>query len=295
MGRSNKGFAFFNLDTSFFADNKIKSLRRHYGPVGLSAYIYLLSFIFGHEEGYYMKFSSIEALSWDIAEAISRERPGKVARCVAECINYLTSIDLIDKAYFERGIITSFSIQGLYIAMCKACRRPIKLTKYRLIDDEDYLVMRKNDHFEEENGKNTQFSEDLRKVSEERRKEKADKRKVETSISLVSNKKPEDNYGVSFTPYTPKPPFPPNTEEYGLKAFLEEHKHIQVDGINGMIGSMDFGKVKEAIADSNYLQQVTSLQWICRNYNKIVSGYYKNLLRAKKAVEQDWLKALQEI
>lgn len=296
MGRNENGFAFFRLDTDFFADKKIKSLRRHYGPVGLSTYIYLLSFIYGHEEGYYMKYSSIEDLSWDIAEAIAREGPGKVARCVAECIGYLSTIDLIDKACFERGIITGVSIQGQYIAMCKACRRPIKLTKYRLIDDEDYLVMRKNTEKAEEKPKNTEnasiSSETLRNVSEEKKKEKSDKRNKE-NISLLTVKdafRKEDNIvNYPLSPISPSP----HDEEYGLKAFMSDHEQIEVDGYNGMITEINYRILSKAISESDFLKKVTSFSWLCNHYRKIASGYYKNL--SAKNVEKDWMSALKEI
>ena len=143
MGRNEKtNFDFFRLETSFFSNKKIKSLRRLYGPIGLSTYLYLLCYVYGND-GYYMQFSSIDDLSFDIAEAIAGDNVGKVARRVAECINYLADSDLIDKGYLAEGIITSVSMQGQYIAMCRASKRVIKLEKFRLIDESVVTIEKK--------------------------------------------------------------------------------------------------------------------------------------------------------
>lgn len=133
MGRVEKtNFDFFRVETTFFSNKKIKSLRRLYGPIGLSTYLYLLCYIYGND-GYYLQFSSIQDLSYDIAEAIAGDNVGKVARRVAECINYLADSDLIDKGYLAEGIITSVSIQGQYIAMSRATKRATRMEKFCLL------------------------------------------------------------------------------------------------------------------------------------------------------------------
>lgn len=138
MGRVEKtNFDFFRVETNFFSNKKIKSLRRLYGPIGLSTYLYLLCYIYGND-GYYLQFSSIQDLSYDIAEAIAGDNVGKVARRVAECINYLADSDLIDKGYLAEGIITSVSIQGQYIAMSRATKRVTKMEKFCLLG-EDFI------------------------------------------------------------------------------------------------------------------------------------------------------------
>lgn len=138
MGRVEKtNFDFFRVETTFFSNKKIKSLRRLYGPIGLSTYLYLLCYIYGND-GYYLQFSSIQDLSYDIAEAIAGDNVGKVARRVAECINYLADSDLIDKGYLAEGIITSVSIQGQYIAMSRATKRVTKMEKFCLLG-EDFI------------------------------------------------------------------------------------------------------------------------------------------------------------
>ena len=143
MGRPEKSnFEFFRLETNFFSNAKIKSLRRLYGSIGLSTYIYLLCYIYGHD-GYYMRFSSVEDLSHDIAESIAGDNIGKVARRVAESINYLANSDLIDKGCMAEGIITSVSIQGQYIAMCRVSKRVIKMDKFCLLD-EGFVLAEKN-------------------------------------------------------------------------------------------------------------------------------------------------------
>ncbi len=255
MGRNEKtSFDFFRVETGFFNNKKIKSLRRLYGPIGLSTYLYLLAYIYGHD-GYYVKFSNLEDLSYDIAEAITSDNVGKVARRVAECINYLADSDLIDKGYLAEGIITSVSMQGQYIAMCKACRRLIKLPKYCLVDEDSFKSTEKEITSEEI----PISSEEIPISSEEMRHIKLDKIK---NISLSS---------------PPTPLTGESEENTGLKAFLESHPNIKVDGYNGKIADMDFDRLTAAIAESDYLKEVTSFLWLCNQYEKIVSGYYKTI------------------
>lgn len=193
MGRNEKtSFDFFRVETDFFNNKKIKSLRRLYGPIGLSTYLYLLAYIYGHD-GYYVKFSSLEDLSYDIAEAISGDNVGKVARRVAECINYLADSDLIDKGYLAEGIITSVSMQGQYIAMCKACRRLIKLPKYCLIDEDSFKSSEKEITSEE-----IPISSEEIPISSEKmqhiREEEIIVSKTERKEKEIINNKPRESY-----------------------------------------------------------------------------------------------------
>lgn len=256
MGRNEKtSFDFFRVETDFFSNKKIKSLRRLYGPIGLSTYLYLLAYIYGHD-GYYVKFSSLEDLSYDIAEAITGDNVGKVARRVAECINYLADSDLIDKGYLAEGIITSVSMQGQYIAMCKACRRLINMPKYCLIDEDCF-----------KSGKKEITSEEIPISSEE--------------ISISSEKKAHIKLDkiredISLSP-PPTPPTGESEENTGLKVFLESHPNIEVDGYNGKISDIDFDRLSAAIAESDFLKEVTSFLWLCNQYEKVISGYYKTI------------------
>lgn len=43
----------------------------------------------------------------------------------------------------------------------------------------------------------------------------------------------------------------------------------------------DCDKVATAICESDFLKQVTSLSWLVNHYDKVVSGYYKNLKKDK--------------
>ena len=80
----------------------------------------------------------------------------------------------------------------------------------------------------------------------------------------------------------PTPPTGESEENTGLKAFLESHPNIEVDGYNGKIADMDFDRLTAAIAESDYLKEVTSFLWLCNQYEKIISGYFKTIKTTAK-------------
>lgn len=75
-------------------------------------------------------------------------------------------------------------------------------------------------------------------------------------------------------------------ENEGMKLFFEKHPQIQIDGYNGNVGEIDFKVLEERIAESSYLKQSTSFSWLCRQWQKISSGYYKDI-KVDKSKKQD--------
>lgn len=127
-------FDFFRLDTSFFSNKKIKTLRRRYGSIGILTYLYILAYTYGND-GYYLKFKSLEDLSYDIAESINNTQLDRTASVVTECILYLASETTLSEKLLARGCITGENIQRQYIEMCKASKRKVEiLPEYRLVD-----------------------------------------------------------------------------------------------------------------------------------------------------------------
>lgn len=127
-------FDFFRLDTSFFSNKKIKTLRRRYGSIGILTYLYILAYTYGND-GYYLKFKSLEDLSYDIAESINNTQLDRTASVVTECILYLASETTLSEKLLARGCITGENIQRQYIEMCRASKRKVEiLPEYRLVD-----------------------------------------------------------------------------------------------------------------------------------------------------------------
>jgi len=174
MGRTEKvNFDFFRLETSFFSNKKIKSLRRLHGAIGVSTYLYLLCYIYGND-GYYMQFSSIEQLSYDIAEAVANGNVAHVAGRITDSINYLAKNGMLDEDYIAKGVITSVSIQETYIAMCRAAKRVIKMEKFCLLG-EDFINAEKKPIYSEEKAISSEempiYSEEMQPIRIEKSKE----------------------------------------------------------------------------------------------------------------------------
>ena len=127
-----QGLAYFPLDTDFFVNKKITSLRRAHGSVGILTYLSLLSRIY--RRGYYYKFESLDELSMDIAEEIASEQIRRVAACVSRVIIYLVGQGILHEGLFEESVLTGEAIQEQYIISALKARRKIKMDVYALVD-----------------------------------------------------------------------------------------------------------------------------------------------------------------
>lgn len=151
-----QGLDYFPLDTNFFNNPKIKKLRRSHGCEGVATYMNILCKIYG--AGYYFKFNDIEELSMDIAEEITNAHINHTASKVACVINYLIEQGMLDKALFERGILTSTAAQEQYFLSIEKSKRKALLEKENLIVDIGDII-----------AKNDISSEETRVCSEETR------------------------------------------------------------------------------------------------------------------------------
>lgn len=136
MGRYQKtSFDFFPFDVAFFQNKKIKAVKRHYGGIGILAYIYILCYTYGNE-GNCIHLSSLDEFSYDIAESIANNDIAKVARRIAESIAYMAEIGLIDKTSLGIGLITGNGIQRQYIQMSARSRRKLDKSSLLLVDEQ---------------------------------------------------------------------------------------------------------------------------------------------------------------
>ena len=70
-------------------------------------------------------------------------------------------------------------------------------------------------------------------------------------------------------------------ENGGLAAFLTAHPTIKNDLASEIPRNIDWAALGRAIAESEWLQQCTSLRWLIENYDKIISGAYKTFKAGK--------------
>lgn len=70
-------------------------------------------------------------------------------------------------------------------------------------------------------------------------------------------------------------------ENGALTAFLTAHPTIKNDLASEIPLNIDWAALGRAIAESEWLQQCTSLRWLIENYDKIISGAYKTFKAGK--------------
>lgn len=252
-GRNQKtNFDFFRLDTGFFSNKKIKALRRQFGSVGVLTYLYILSYAYGND-GYYIRIDSVEDFSYDIAESIANSNLTQVASVATDCINYLASRGEINKHLLDKGVISGESIQRQYIEMCKAAKRKVEIKKEYLLVDTLEGPVEKNPNSSEEKAIS---SEEIRNNSEEMQQIKVNEIKYITHNSACAGEE------ESFSKL--------------LDKFLTDNPSVQIDTCHEDLYLIDFDELSNKIKESRYLQQVTSLLWLVKNYRKIMTGYYKD-------------------
>lgn len=126
MGRPLKqAFDFFPLDCDFFANDKIKALRRAHGSIGVLTYLNILCRIYG-TGGCFYKCSDLDVLAEDIAEQIAskNDRIRNVSSSVRASIDHLIDHDILDRGLIEKSLMTGYAMQERYVEMsCRAKRK----------------------------------------------------------------------------------------------------------------------------------------------------------------------------
>lgn len=135
-----EGFAYFPLDTDFFSNRKIKNLRRVHGTIGILTYINLMCRVYA--KGYYIEFTDIDELSYDIAEEITDVHVARTSASVTATINYLVLHGILNKDCFERGIISSEALQEQFVLSAQKTKRKIEMDAHCLVDV--LSILRKN-------------------------------------------------------------------------------------------------------------------------------------------------------
>lgn len=140
--KASRGLSYFNIDTTFFSDLKIRKLIKYQGGKAVTVYTYLLCNIY--QEGYYMlwddelPFMISESTGFD--EAYIRE----VIKC---CLN----VGLFEKILFDKeGVLTSAGIQKRFEEVCIRSKRKFRVSEFNLINTEDIPIS------SEDNGINTE-------------------------------------------------------------------------------------------------------------------------------------------
>ena len=179
------GLDYFPLDTDFFGNKKIKSLRRAHGEIGILTYLNLLSRVY--KNGYFYKFDDLEDLSMDIAEEIACSQLRSVAARVTETINYLVGRETLAEGLFKRGIISGVSLQEQYVISAYKAKRNIKMDVHCLVDVDEVISKFKNNSEETQvNSEETQVNSELSTQSKSNSKSNSKKKLKSLSITTTT-------------------------------------------------------------------------------------------------------------
>lgn len=139
------GLSYFPLDTSFFSNEKIKTLRRKHGAIGVLTYLNILCKVYG-KDGYFFKIpgGDKESFYMDIAEEIAsgNDQIRQVTSRVRETIHHLLEQGILDRDLFDKDVISGIALQEQYVLATYKARQKVKIDIYGLVDALE--VMREN-------------------------------------------------------------------------------------------------------------------------------------------------------
>ena len=248
-----QGLDYFPHEIGLMQDRKLRKVKMKYGCIATSVYIALLEMIYG-DKGYYITYAeNKDDVIWQILEFLQGKfQPS--AETVSDVIDGLADAQLFSTDCYPK-IITSKRIQQTYYS-ATVDRKAVN------IDFEIWLLS--IEEMKALSSKSFILQEFINRANNGVNRANNSQSKVKESkyISLSS---------------PPTPPMGESEDNTGLKVFLESHPNIEVDGYNGKISDIDFDRLSAAIEESDYLKEVTSFLWLCNQYEKIISGYFKTI------------------
>ena len=280
-GGNQKDFDFFRLDTDFFTNKKIKSLRRRFGSVGVLTYLYILSNAYG-KNGYYIKIDNVDDFSYDVAENVANSNLSKVASVAADCIRYLAERGDISKELLDKGVISSVKIQRQYVKLCRIKRHKAEIKKeYRLIDTPSYPIaknqvsMKISEEMQQKGEDNDIYAEEMQQKENKEKKEKEIKEKKEIKESKKVSKKEKENNITSCAYAHARESYDELFESFGVSAALkcalmDFIKHLLANGIvmiNSRLEQIIIKLDRYFHDDADKIEEV----------QKAISGGYKKL------------------
>lgn len=111
-GKSKSALDYFSVDVNMNQDIKMRRVLRGHGPTGLGVFITLLQWVYG--EGQHLKFDNIDNLSFSLSDHLNMEEDN-----VLEIILFFIKLNLFDKECFDKGYLTSKSVQTRYYQATK--------------------------------------------------------------------------------------------------------------------------------------------------------------------------------
>lgn len=194
-----------------------------------------------YANGYYLKVDDMKQFAYDIAEEIANDHLASVSARVASAISYMASIGLLSKDCLAIGVLTGHAVQEQYKLSLQKSKRVAQIKEYAITDSP--FSVQKNEVYSEETAVST---EETPVYSEEMTQKKIKEKNIFVEKEIVA--------------------------VLGNSVIIDCKPMHAIDA---------YKQAAEALNQSTWARaNMTHLSKIHRNWDRLLSGYYKD--RAKK-------------
>lgn len=256
-----RGLDYFPFEIGLLQDRKLRKLKMQYGTIATTTYLSILEMIYG-DKGYYLEYAeNKDDVIWQVLE-IMQGRFQPAAETVSDVIDGLVDVQLFSADYYPK-IITSKRVQQTYYS-ATVDRKAVDIDfEIWMLSEEEMRALSSKSFILQEfinrpiNGVNRPIN----------------------GVNRPNNSQSKVKYNISHDACVRTHE---KTDGNGaLTAFLQAHSTIKNDLVSEIPLNIDWAALGRAIAESEWLQQCTSLRWLIENYDKIISGAYKTFKAGK--------------
>lgn len=256
-----RGLDYFPFEIGLLQDRKLRKLKMQYGTIATTTYLSILEMIYG-DKGYYLEYAeNKDDVIWQVLE-IMQGRFQPAAETVSDVIDGLVDVQLFSADYYPK-IITSKRVQQTYYS-ATVDRKAVEVNfEIWMLSEEEMRAL---------SSKSLILQQFLN----------CPKNEVNRPINGVNrpnNSQSKVKYNISHESHACACKEKP--ENGGLSAFLQAHPTIKNDLASEIPLNIDWAALGRVIAESEWLQQCTSLRWLIENYDKIIAGAYKTFKAGK--------------
>ena len=250
-----RGLDYFPFEIGLLQERKLRKLKMQYGTVATTTYLALLELIYG-DKGYYLEYAeNKDDVIWQVL-GIMQGRFQPTAETVSDVIDGLVDVQLFSADCYPK-IITSKRVQQTYYSAT---------VDRKAVDIDFEIWMLSEEEMRALSSKSFILQEFINRPNN-------GVNRPNNGVNRPNNSQSKVKYDISHDACVRTHE---KTDENGaLTAFLQTHSTIKNDLASEIPLNIDWAALGRAIAESEWLQQCTSLRWLIENYDKIISGAYK--------------------
>lgn len=256
-----RGLDYFPFEIGLLQDRKLRKLKMQYGTIATTTYLAILEMIYG-DKGYYLEYAeNKDDVIWQVLE-IMQGRFQPAAETVSDVIDGLVDVQLFSADRYPK-IITSKRVQQTYYS-ATVDRKAVDIDfEIWMLSEEEMRALSSKSLILQQfiNRPNNGVNRPINGVNRPNNSQSKVKYNISHDACIRTHEKTDENGD--------------------LTAFLQAHPTIKNDLASEIPLNIDWAALGRAIAESEWLQQCTSLRWLIENYDKIISGAYKTFKAGK--------------